>query len=401
MMPAMIAPDTDPPPRAAGRLQSHEGAWPRRVFSPLNLAAHITWLAIFFGAVDRAKAAAGDPREWAGILALLAMLALFVACAARDPQRESRRLPWFVLAQGVLVVIAEGLLREGQTTVLLIIVAAQLVLVYRPWPAVAWMLVFNAGIAWIWFEHTGQIAQTLLWLLPAIGFQAFAGLTGHFAGSSERARAHLAQVNAELLATRRLLEESARSGERLKLSRELHDVAGHSLTALKLNLARLARDPALAEREEVRVSAALADELLDQIRQVVGALRAHDGLDLRAALEALAHPVPGTRVAIAIEDGLRVDDLAQAEALLRCAQESITNALRHGRAARIALDLRRHAGALELTIDNDGIAPARIEPGNGLTGMRERLRALGGTLDVHPTPPRGLRVRARLPEHAA
>jgi two-component system sensor histidine kinase DesK len=68
---------------------------------------------------------------------------------------------------------------------------------------------------------------------------------------------------------------------------------------------------------------------------------------------------------------------------------------------RIALDLRRHADALELTIENDGVAPARIEPGNGLTGMRERLLALGGTLDVQPTPPRGLRVRARLPERTA
>jgi signal transduction histidine kinase len=398
MMPAMIAPDTDPPPDAAARLQSHAGRWPQRVFSPLNLAAYITWGAIFFAAMDRPNAIAGDPREWAGILALIAVLALFIACAARDPQRETWRLPWTVLAQGMLVVIAEWLLREGQTTVLLIIVAAQVVLVFRPWVAFAWMLAFNAAIAWIWFVHTGQIAQTLLWMLPVMGFQAFAALTGHYAGSSERARAHLARVNAELLATRRLLEESARSGERLKLSRELHDVAGHSLTALKLNLARLARDPALAEREEVRVSAALADELLGQIRQVVGALRAHDGLDLRAALEALAHPVPGTRVAIAIEDGLRVDDLEQAETLLRCAQESITNALRHGRAARIALDLRRRAGALELTIENDGIAPARIEPGNGLTGMRERLQALGGTLELQPTPPRGLRVIARLPE---
>jgi signal transduction histidine kinase len=401
MMPTMTAPDPDLPSDAAARLQSREGTWSQRVFSPLNLAAYITWLAIFFGAVDRQKAIAGDPREWAGILALLGVLALFVVCAARDSRRETWKLPWTMLAQGVLVVVAEWLLREGQTTVLLIIVAAQVVLVFRPWTAVAWMLAFNTAIAWIWFEHTGQIAQTLLWMLPVMGFQAFAGLTGHYAGSSERARAHLAQVNAELLATRRLLEESARSGERLKLSRELHDVAGHSLTGLKLNLARLARDPALAEREEVRVSAALADELLDQIRQVVGALRAHDGLDLRAALEALAHPMPGTRIAIEVEDGLRVDDLDQAQTLLRCAQESITNALRHGRATRIVVRLRRHTGALELTVENDGIAPTRIEPGNGLTGMRERVAELGGTLELRPTPPRGLRVCARLPERAA
>jgi signal transduction histidine kinase len=396
MMPTMF-----PSPDASARLQSHAGSWPRRVFAPLNIAAYVTWVATVFSVTEAQLLRAGDPREWLGLVALLAMLALFVACASRRLRAETRLLPWNVLAQGALVVLAEAMLQEGQTTVLLIIVAAQLVLMMSLRASVIALVLFNTIIIGLWMQRTGQFVTILLWSVPALGFQAFAMLTGHFAGSSERARAHLAEVNAELLATRRLLEESARSGERLKLSRELHDIAGHSLTALKLNLARLARDPALAEREEVRVSAALADELLAQIRQVVGALRAHDGLDLRAALEALAHPVPGTQVTIAIEDGLRVDDLEQAETLLRCAQESITNALRHGRAARIALDLRRHTDALELTIENDGVAPARIEPGNGLTGMRERLRALGGTLDVQPTPPRGLRVRARLPERTA
>jgi signal transduction histidine kinase len=396
MMPAMF-----PSPDASARLQPHVGSWVQRVFAPLNIAAYVTWVATVVTVTDAQKLAAGELREWLGLAALLAMLALFVASASRRLRAETRLLPWNVLAQGALVVVAETMLQEGQTTVLLIIVAAQLALMMSLRASVIALVVFNAIIIGLWMQRTGQFGTIVLWSIPALGFQAFAMLTGHFAGSSERARAHLAEVNAELLATRRLLEESARSGERLKLSRELHDIAGHSLTALKLNLARLARDPALAEREEVRVSAALADELLAQIRQVVGALRAHDGLDLRSALEALAHPVPGTQVTIAIEDGLRVDDLEQAETLLRCAQESITNALRHGRAARIALDLRRHADALELTIENDGIAPSRIEPGNGLTGMRERLRALGGTLDVQPTPPRGLRVRARLPERTA
>ncbi|MFY8135950.1 MAG: sensor histidine kinase, partial [Aquimonas sp.] len=160
-----------------------------------------------------------------------------------------------------------------------------------------------------------------------LGFQAFATLTGYYAGMSERARDHLAQVNAELLATQRLLEESARSGERLKLSRELHDVAGHKLTALKLNLARLQRDPALAAREEVAVSAQLADELLADIRSVVSALRQHDGLELDAALRALARPIAGTQIEVEVQEGLRVESVATAETLLRCAQEAITNAL--------------------------------------------------------------------------
>lgn len=393
-------------PRASQQLQSHDGTFPQRLFAPLNIAAYVTWFAVSVGVIDPDKLRAADPtlwvREWAGVAALLAMLALFVASAAR--RNENDTPPWNVIAQGLLVLLAEWLLRGGQTAVLLIIVAGQAVLLFSTRTFVLLMLAFNVAIAAMWIGRTDSLFGLLVSLLPILGFQAFAALTGHYAGSRERAREHLARINAELLATRRLLEESARAGERLKLSRELHDVAGHSLTALKLNLARLARDPALAAREELQVSSALADDLLGQIRQVVGTLRAHDGFDLRAALEALAQPIPGVKIVIDIEDHLRVDDIEQAETLLRCAQEAITNALRHGRATGIVIALQRIDGALTLSIANDGLAPARIDFGNGLTGMRERLDALGGTLEIVATPPRGLQVIARIPyapEHAA
>lgn len=393
----------DTPTRIQPCAEPHEASLAARVFAPLNIAAYVTWFAVSVSVIDPDKLAAVDAglrmREWAGVAALLAMLALFLACASR---REGVDAPsWNVIAQGLLVVLAEWLLRGGQTAILLIIVAGQAVLMLPVRAFLLWMLAFNAAIAAMWIPRMHSIGDLLLSLLSIFGFQAFAALTGHYAGSRERAREHLARVNAELMATRILLEESARAGERLKLSRELHDVAGHSLTALKLNLARLARDPVLAGREELATSTALADELLAQIRQVVGTLRAHDGLDLRAAFEALARPMPGVRIDIGIDEGLRVDDIDQAETLLRSAQEAITNALRHGRAQRIGLRLHGDGDATELVVDNDGLAPAGIAPGNGLTGMRERIEALGGTLELAPTPPRGLRLRVRLPARSA
>lgn len=384
-------------PNTGSQLQPRDGTLLQRLMSPLNIAAYVTWIAVALSVIQMARLRAGDPVEWAGLTALFAFLALLVACGGRNPRSDPAWLTWNVVAQGGLVVVAEWLLHGGQTVILLIIVASQLVLLMGPRMFIAMMLAFNAAIAAVWVAGNGSARNILLSLLPVLGFQAFAALTGHYAGSQERARAHLAQVNAELLATRRLLEESARAGERLKLSRELHDVAGHSLTALKLNLARLSRDPALAGREELQVSSTLADDLLGQIRQVVSTLRAHDGLDLRAALEALAHPVPGVHIGIDIEDRLRVDDIEQAEVLLRCAQEAITNAMRHGRASEIRLRLERIGDVLALSVENDGIAPARIAFGNGLTGMHERLVAVGGTLELMPTPPRGLRLLARIP----
>ena len=98
-----------------------------------------------------------------------------------------------------------------------------------------------------------------------------------------------------------------------------------------------------------------------------------------------------------MEAGLRVPDLAHAETLLRVAQEAITNALRHGRPTRIDVRCLHVENVVELRVDNDGAAPATLRPGNGLTGMRERLDALGGTLEVRTTPPRGVQLRARLP----
>lgn len=371
-----------------------EGPFSTHLLSALNIAAYVTWLAIAFAVIEPAKLAAGDAREWLGAACLLGILVLYVSCALIG--RDGGAGLWRVLGQGVLILATEALLGSGQNAVLLIIVAGQLVLMLPLRAFVMVMLAFNAGLVVIWHVRGVPMASTLISLTQIGAFQAFAALTGHYAGSREQAREHLAQVNAELLATRRLLEESARAGERLKLSRELHDVAGHSLTALKLNLARLSRDPALAAREEVALSAQLADDLLAQIRQVVGALRAHDGLDLRAALEALGRPVPGVRIDMEIEDGLRVDDIDQAEALLRCAQEAITNALRHGRARHIRIRLQHEGADLALTVENDGVSPARIDEGNGLTGMRERLAAVGGRIDIEPTPPRGLRLVARI-----
>ncbi len=387
--------DTTTIPRIG--LQSHQGSLRQRIFTPLNFAAYITWIAICIATLDMSKLRAGELREWAGFAALVALIALFALSSSRRLPANTGTALWNILAQGVLVILAEWLLRGGQTVVLLIIVVAQVSVVISPRMVVLYMLALNAAIAALWVSRGETVGAVLFSILPLAGFQAFAALTGHFAASSERARAHLAQVNTELLATRRLLEESARAGERLKLSRELHDIAGHSLTALKLNLACLLREPALADREELRVSNALADDLLGQIRQVVSALRAYDGIDLGTALDALSSPLPGTRVEIAIDDGLRVDDIDQAEALLRCAQEAITNAVRHGRATLISIGLHRIEGNLELRIVNDGISSASLAPGNGLIGMRERIAAIGGTLDVAPTPPRGVRVVARIP----
>lgn len=368
------------------------GPW----LSPLNLAAYITWLAMLLQSLRWGRLAQGDALQWGGLVALLAVMACYLLANAQAgaPQRERV----LVLLQALAVLVATWCLRNGGPAVLLIIVAAQVVAMWPRWQAIAIMALINGALLSIWLLGISW-ASAVLAVLPMIGFQTFAALTVHYAMNAEQATRELAHTHAQLLATQRLLEDSARSGERLRLSRELHDVAGHKLTALKLNLRLLERDPLLAAREEVKVAATLADELLQDIRAVVSELRKHDGIDLPAAITTLTQQIPGTRFTVDIDPALRVADVDTAEILLRCAQEGITNALRHGRAQSIEVSCGARDARIELTVRNDG-APLRVMAfGNGLTGMRERLAAAGGELSLRALSGGGAELRAALPAH--
>ena len=364
---------------------------------PLNWAAGMTWLAISVAAVDFGQLVAGTPRIWAGSIALLLMLLGFMRVVSRPiSQTMPGRAETLVVLQGVATLVAEHCVRQGQILVLLIIVAAQLMHLPNRWRAMSWLGLFNSVMFATWLQRDVDAAQALLWLLPLVGFQAFAAMSAHYQLRSETAHEALSAAHAELQATQCLLEESARAGERLALSRELHDVAGHKLTALKLHLARLVRDPELADREALLVSRELADELLGDIRGVVSELRQHDGLDLQAALHALARPVAGVQILMEVDPQLRVRDVAQAEAILRTTQEGITNALRHARANQIRVVCRQTPEGIELDVQDDGHATAPPTFGNGLLGMRERLHAVGGELSLQTASPHGLRLQATI-----
>jgi len=230
-----------------------------------------------------------------------------------------------------------------------------------------------------------------------LGFQAFAALIAHYAKRAERTRDQLALVNADLLATRALLADSARDTERLRVARELHDVAGHKLTAMRLNLRALLSDPALAQRGEIRIVEQLSGELLVDIRNVVSALRDTHGLDLATALRALAAPMPKPRLHLRIDDDVEVRDPAVAETVLRLVQEALTNSARHAQADTLAVQLQCEDDHLLITIEDDGRLRGELREGNGLSGMRERVAAAGGTLTIAPGASGALRLHASLP----
>ena len=362
-------------------------------FSPLAIAAYLTWLAVMAEPALRLWREGWPPRglALAGLLAVLLLLALFVA---REASAGLRRRQWLVLAQIPLALLGFAAFREGLLPVLMILVAAQMATLFPPRQALPVLAAANLVLIALMIA-TWPLPRALVSAAAYLGFQCFAAFTAQALAAAQTARDEARRINAELLATRALLAEGARAEERLHLSRELHDLAGHKLTALKLQLALCVQEggatPALAACRQ------LADELLADVRGVVGALRSHEGVDLHRALTALAEAIPGARITLDLADSARPADFARAQALLRSAQEGVTNALRHAAAGRLCIRLDREAEALCLRVEDDGRGPGQSGPGNGLTGLAERLAAVGGSLHFGARPAGGSVLTARVP----
>jgi signal transduction histidine kinase len=356
----------------------------RELLQPMNLAAYGAWIAIaaeLWSGTPSATGVVGSAWLWPlqvtlhlGFLAVYTLRQVFCKGSAASIA--------MVLAQVLLAIALASLSRAGTVPILLVVAFAQLAQLLSMRMLALVYVAANAIMYAIYRELWQMSAPALATLLHA-SFQLFAMVTAGYALTVERSRDALAAANAELLATRSLLAESVRDSERLRLARELHDVAGHSLTALKLNLRALQRQPGLVDDAQLALCARLADDLLGDIRGVVQQMRLHDGVELAELVQRLAAPFPKPKLQLRIEPGLRVPSLEQAEAVLRTVQEALTNAARHGGADNLWLHVHREAGQLRLDIHDDGRGGSgELRFGNGLTGMRERLRAVGGDVDA-------------------
>lgn len=371
----------------------------RPLLEPMNIAAYIAWAAIgaeLWLAHPNGTGVVADGLLWPLLISLhLGFLALFVLrqllCLRGAAEVAA------VAAQVLLAIAVVALARLGTAPILLVIALAQLATLLPVATLALAFLATNAAMFLVYRELWQAPSPTMGALLHA-SFQLFAMVAARFAENAGRARDALAAANVELLATRSLLAESVRDSERLRLSRELHDVAGHTLTALKLNLRALQRQPALAGDAQLALCARLADELLADIRGLVQQMRLHDGVELGDMVQRLAAPFPKPRLHLELEPGLRVPSLEQAEAVLRTVQEALTNAARHGGADNLWLRVHRDADRLRLDIRDDGRAGGgELRFGNGLTGMRERLEAAGGGVDAARGDGGGVRLSAWLP----
>lgn len=283
---------------------------------------------------------------------------------------------------------------------LLVLVAIQLGGRLAPPAGLAWVAVQSlalfATMALHWNQHMGILLTGAY--LP---FQILAFWTASLLARETGARQGLARANAELEATRELLVETHRVAERVRIARELHDLLGHHLTALALNLEVASHlVPADGEpRAQIELARDRAKALLGEVRDTVRTMREGEGLRLDAAVRALSAGIPRPKIHLRFAEDLPPCDSGSAQVLLRCAQEMITNAVRHSQAENLWLEFLASTsdGAIEIQARDDGRGSADVHAGSGLTGMRERLEERGGRLAVRSHPGRGFEVVAVLP----
>jgi len=271
-----------------------------------------------------------------------------------------------------------------------------------------WMLELRWAVLWLMFAHVPLVPSFMaredfnLWESVFqssfyVGFSAFVLVTAYVACQQAQAREEQRRLNAELRATRVLLTESARVNERTRISRELHDLLGHHLTALSLNLEVAGHVTQGRAQEHVRQAHTLARLLLTDVREAVSQLRESGSIDLAAALWPLAEQVPSLDIHLDLHEPLTLEDPERAHVLLRCAQEIITNAVRHAGARNLWISCRREGADLLMEAHDDGRGAGELIAGNGLRGMRERLRQYGGQMQLETAEGNGFRLNLRLP----
>jgi two-component system sensor histidine kinase UhpB len=202
------------------------------------------------------------------------------------------------------------------------------------------------------------------------------------------------------------LIEAGIEEERKRLSRELHDELGQSVTAIRLIATSIARS---SEAPGVAQGAGKVNEiaagLYDSVHRIVRELRPAvlEQPDLAAALQDLGREwrVRHHDVELVLDLEGDLGDLGEALtlAVFRSVQEALTNVLKHAGASSVRLEVTRGDGRVEACIEDDGQgASAELTvSGHGLVGMRERVVALGGSLEAGPRPDGGFRVRIVLP----
>ncbi|CAN5177205.1 hypothetical protein BH09ACT1_BH09ACT1_23460 [soil metagenome] len=397
-------PPTGAPSPARVQRMSARGRLLIPVFVALLVQVPVTLVDVRLRAGERPIVQATSPdRLWLPLLiALVGPLALLFA----------RRYPGPVVALTAAAAVADLLLFESRFhppyLALAFAIISAVVRGARLWAwisvAAAWLVTFGLAALLHLDPSPPRIAALTLGVLIVMGIGE--GLRTRRERIRERAREYAERKQNELQL------------ERVRIARELHDVLAHSLSQINVQagvgLHLMDRQPDKA-REALANIKESSKTALQEVRSVLGILRAEDGSDAPLSPEPDLTMLPGLidsiraqGVAVTVTNDIEsVPGSAVQLALYRLVQESLTNVLRHasrsdGAAVSVDIRLSEGDGTYRLTVTDNGNGDAgansRVDSGGrGLLGMIERAELLGGSLDAGRLPDGGFRVSASIP----
>ncbi|MFC5380355.1 sensor histidine kinase [Aquipuribacter nitratireducens] len=360
---------------------------------PLDVAPAV--VAVLATAAER-LATVAVPGEAGGSTArLVAALLLAVVVGGSLAWRRTAPLGSYAVGTGALVVESLAIAPSGVSPYVNLVA-----LVSLGWYGTARRALWGPLVALVgiggWFARPElpavvPITVVLVWF-ASWGF-AYQAARGREAGAQERQRR----------------QREAVQDERTRIARELHDVVGHALSLMlvQVGAARTVLDerPATA-RDMLLATERTGRDAMVELDRVLGLLRDSDavGDPGPADLDRLVAGLADAGLHVRLERGDGVADRQSPTtdlALYRVVQESLTNALRHGgaRHARVRLQLDGDDLLVEVVDDGSGPAPG-WEPGRGLLGVAERVAVLGGDVEHGAGPTGGFRVAVRLPSRA-
>ncbi|MFI6640502.1 sensor histidine kinase [Streptomyces sp. NPDC050504] len=272
---------------------------------------------------------------------------------------------------------------------------------------------FTVWDSWPWVQ---SISLALLPTLTFLVTVALPGLVGRYLAQRRSLVHALQEYNAQLLRERAMVVGQARLRERQRIAQDMHDSLGHRLALISVHTGALEVDPDLTERQR-EVTGVLREAsvtAMHELREVVGILR--DGVEApeqavdetgRAArgiagIQGLVDSAAAAGTAVELRCPAEARPLAPAadHAAYRIVQEALTNAYKHAPDAAIAVELRFEPDSFVVEIVNGpGARPADdvVSGGQGLAGLHERARLVGGMVHAGPTAEGGFRVAGVLP----
>jgi len=377
--------------------------WPSARESELAVAvllAVISLAGLFSQPLDRSQ---GVTRT-ADVLAVLLTLGATLPLAVADARPRTVTVVSFVCA---LVAIALGYPASLAAIAPLIALGIAAFLIDRP-EAIALGLAGAVGILVAGLLGSANLnAAGVVYNIVVVVLVVMLGIGIR---TQRRYAQALESRTRELEELRDVERREAIAQERLRIARELHDIVGHALAAITLH-AQVARRRLTGDQkplsEPLDEIVELSTSALAQTRETVGLMR-RDGdpteLGPLPTLDDLDDLIAGLRTADArielVRDGAggaAVPGRVQS-AGYRIAQEALSNFIKHAGAARAVVTVRHAPRELTVEVRDDGAHSAQpVRPGSGISGMRERAAALGGTLEAGPQPDGGWAVTARFP----